>query len=677
MLIKKLFEKRLLFALIISFLTAIIFSVVSGFRYVYEGKDDYVMSMLIADGDSNSLFLNYFLTVSFVKIQSFFSTINVFGLSQQLNCFLSSIIIGYVFLSKYNNGFGVLLASAQSIIIFGTSIIMIQWTQTATIMCSAGLILLVHSFRFEERKRIKAIHICVSLALVIIGSFYRFTASLVCFAFFALYVFCFLLEEVMKAKGRDRFTHSLFITLKRNAVLLLAIVAVISASFGFWILSDNIKGNIQGNDEYVYYNNGRSKVTDYDVAPYEGNESFFNGIGILSKEDYNMMCKAHIDRDYYNAEKLNAVGDYSSEYYSVNNAVSKVEYALKKTIKQEYRTLLKLKEFLPVNMSNKAFLALVGIIAVLFIAFAVLFLVRARKQNILKFRKRLSLFSSIVLSLIWINFVVVFGVDSSNILFLPIMAFAVLTVYISNRYQHIFCYLFSIATITLYCYQKWFRFSFRVSCTFLLPSLFFLVLLFDSGNIRANLMDMMRNQGKKIKKGLFACAVAVSMLLTVSVESCVWSNLYIDNTVTCSNDKTDILSFFEEHPETLFVHKTSVYAYFDEAYYNPDLLPSFPDNTLNYAGWNIASAGYDRLLAEKGVTNLFEQMIDNEHMQFVLIENEDFDVAHMYEEYYNIHYAKNGKHIRIIQEKEFFCTGSCWGGKTVEQKIGLFSVVYD
>ena len=66
------------------------------------------------------------------------------------------------------------------------------------------------------------------------------------------------------------------------------------------------------------------RVADYETVPYQGNESFYNSVGIHSQAELSMFG---YDKESYNADTLNKIADCSEKI--VQDGDSKPVFAIK------------------------------------------------------------------------------------------------------------------------------------------------------------------------------------------------------------------------------------------------------------------------------------------------------------------------------------------------------------
>ena len=647
----------------ITFLIGIIVSFVSGFKFVYAGKDDYVMSLLLMEGDSHSLFLNWFLSFPLTKLQQFFPFINWFGLSQEINCFVSLVLLNFVILNKKVPVVSYVFSIVVSVIVFTTSVLVATWTHTTTVMCTAGIVLLLYALLVEKRIKYKRLQVIISIIWLLLESLYRFDATLVCFGFTAILVVCFFVCcFVYNKKNGNPIKLAAKASVKKYSQVAIALFCSFGVCLLFNVASAIINYSSDNYANYVDFNNGRVKVTDYKLAPYEGNEEFYKQNDVLSVEDFEMLKAHRIDKDVYTAQKLNAIGDYSSNIFTGTS--TRPVFAIKQNIKLINKKLISIKNALPFYVSKTVFyLSLIGCF-VLFVVLCVIILRFLFKSHFRSFNTIIRLLPSVCLSLLWILYFWLFEINSNTVLFILVAAFITITSFIGNRYYWTLCAVLSVTIMLLNCYQSCFRTSFRVTYTFIIPTFVFLIFSLSQSTIRKRISD----------KTSYSAFVAVGLLIaTIPVEIILWQTIFIPTTGVYSRGLED---YVRNNKSITYVHLTNINRKIDKNFSCPYKVPDVPNNSVNYGGWNISSSGYDRELNDKGIDVLFEDLINNNYMRLIL-ENDDnnSDIKNQYEVYYNNHYADNPSVIILEKEDEIEISSKYWDSSEDVSSLAIYRVI--
>ena len=614
------------------------------------------------EGDSHSLFLNWFLSFPLVKLQQSLPFVNWFGLSQEINCFVSLVFINYVIIKKKIPIVPYAFSIVVSVVVFTSSVLVATWTHTTTVMCTAGILLLLYAFLVEERLIYKRIQVVLSFLWIILGSLYRFDATLVCFGFTAILVTCYLIcHFVFIKKNGASIKFAAKSSLKKYSKVAIVLVCSFCVCLLFNVASTIINYSSDNYANYVDYNNGRVKVTDYKLAPYEGNEEFYKQNDVFSVEDYELLEAHSIDRDVYTAQKLNAIGDYSSNI--ITDGSARPIFAVKQNLKQINRKILSIKNALPFSLSKTVFyLSFIGgfvlLVIICFIALRVLY-----KKQIRLFYTVIRLLPPICLSLLWLLYFGLFNIDSNTVLFVIVAAYIIITSFMGNRYYWILCTAFSITIMMLNCYQSCFRTSFRVTYTFIIPTFIFLVFSFSRSIIKKRMVNT----------NLCSIFVGVGLLLVaIPIEIALWQTIFIPTTGVYNADLED---YVRENNSITFVHLTSINRELDKNFSCPYKVPDVPYNTMDYGGWNISSLGYDQELKRKGFDILFEDLINNNNMRLIIENEENIDVENLYEVYYNNHYTDSDSVINLEKEKEIEVSSKYWDSSEKSVSLAIYRVI--
>ena len=268
---------------------------------------------------------------------------------------------------------------------------------------------------------------------------------------------------------------------------------------------------------------------------------------------------------------------------------------------------------------------------------------------------------------IWVLFLKYYGIIFATIMFLPIGVFILLTVFFHNRYHYLFCLLMSAAIMGLYFYQNFARMRYRVSYTFLLPALAFLLLMYQRENMQV------RFRGRKVylkalylSFAVFGC-IAVSALCNVKLYQ---NNL---NHVNIGFDR-QVQDYVNEHPDQVFAHTYYLYPALDESFFNPLMTTQFPENTIPFGDWQMASAFYDKKLSDNGVEHLFAEFKNSDKLRLLIALSSSYDYVQMMETYLNKNYAEDGEQIRLVEEAVFTPQFSR-EGETYKKNFGVYKVI--
>ena len=429
-----------------------------------------------------------------------------------------------------------------------------------------------------------------------------------------------------------------------------AVFLSILVSFGLNYFSANICKTNPTFLEHYEYSYARANVSDYSISPYQGNEAFYNDVNI-SKNDLEFWKSYTIDKDYFNKDVLIAVGNYTSKSLYNNSrlrfAINKNLELAKASLKQNYRDLVKIKSKMHIPISNKAFLLVVLCLFVSICFVAIVLIRRAQKT-----RPRINIIYLLLVSFLisfWMLFFLIVRIDESNFLFIVVSALVVANIIINRFNDFWILALLSMCSVFLYLYQRCFRMFFRVSYTFLIPTIIFLFyLLFSSGRIK-------RLIGNSVVKSF----VAFSLIVISILFSCntFWYKHYIPSTKTYD---VTLRTYINNHPDCEYV-SIWIGSLVDPAYTNAVLTPTTLKNNTDFASWYKSSDYYDTIIHEKFSKPVLEEAINSNSIRFIIKNRNDSVVL---EQFYNEHYSSYGD-INLKQEDEIKVSGSLNDGTSL------------
>lgn len=619
------------------------------FSVIYSTNDDYIMSVLIQAGDDRNIFMNYFLTHLNVVMQDLLPFVNWFSLLQLIFSFAAVTAVNFVLMKKQKGIEGLIFSLFFDFLFVATVMVTIHWTQTTALMCGAGFVTLYYALMLEERKGIKVFQIIVAFFLTVFGSLYRLVAFELSALVFALMCLCFFIKEISVTLGGQRGFFKAFVkAFRRYLSLMICAVLIVCLALGAELLSSKIKNADPAYQGYVDYNYERSALNDYKVPDFEGNEDFYRSVGVESAEDLNIVMKLHTDKDFYNTGRLHSIAEYSK---SKGMGMTSASQLALRFIKGE------LSRRIPAEGKTAKMLVL-GIAGLLGLGVCIVLFI---------FRNKLKFLFPILLCAVWFFFLKFYGIKLETILFLPLGLVILLTVFFYNRYHFLFCSAMSFITMALYFYQNFSRIRYRVSFTFLLPAILYLLFSYSREHLQVRFTDV-----KTFLKVIYA---AVSIGASAAVV-CVANVTYLRSNYAHVNIGFDVCvqDYLDENDETFFACTYSMYPVLDRSFFYPLLVSDYPKNTVVYGDWQMSSAYYDNTLADNHIDKLFAQMKDSPDMRIVISLSSKFDFVAMYESYYNAHYAEEGEKIRLVEEAHFDPEYDNTK-ETYNKHIGVFKVV--
>ena len=661
--IKKLYQQKLICAILICFITGVLVSTLCGFHFGYYTNDDYNISFLVAQGEKCDLFLNYFLSSFLISLQGVFS-FNCFVVFQQILCTVALIAIVFVLINRIQGVLGYIISTITCIFVFVSDVLVVQFTQTPIISCAAGMVLLTYAGYHEQRKPARYVQSIISTIFIIVSSLIRFDSFKVCLVLIFVYVVC-IFFQLFRIKTKEIIKLKIVNIIKTSSLFLIVITISLTTSIGMFVTSNLIKENHDGYEQHLSYNSARSRIADYKTVSYDGNEEFYNSVGIHSQTELSMFG---YDKEAYNSEVLNKIADYSEQI--VQKGDSKPVFALKKTAKRFIRTLkdlygsmLSIKEKLHLPIGNKLFL----LTLVIMFSVILLLLLWVRRKSFQKshIKSKTSIFKSIYYLLIisvWIAFFMTARITDNNILFVPLFLIIVAAMFFDKNKNYIAYILFSLAPIGLYLYQYNFRISYRVTFTFLFPSIIYMLSLIELPKINKKRTD--------IVKALVYSLMIIGLIIPTAL--CLQ---YFYPQCTLSFDMK-LREYIDDNSDIVFIIGTPTNACVDKGYYNALLVPDIPKNEIMTA-WINSSDFFVKDLQDKQINNILLDSI-NSNKRIVIEENENNDLdtqKNNYEDFYNKHYFNGNNTIKLVLEKTFEYNTKSNNPERNIKKIGIYRVV--
>ena len=661
--IKKLYQQKLICAILICFITGVLVSTLCGFHFGYYTNDDYNISFLVAQGEKCDLFLNYFLSSFLISLQGVFS-FNCFVVFQQILCTVALIAIVFVLINRIQGVLGYIISTITCIFVFVSDVLVVQFTQTPIISCAAGMVLLTYAGYHEQRKPARYVQSIISTIFIIVSSLIRFDSFKVCLVLIFVYVVC-IFFQLFRIKTKEIIKLKIVNIIKTSSLFLIVITISLTTSIGMFVTSNLIKENHDGYEQHLSYNSARSRIADYKTVPYEGNEEFYNSVGIHSQTELSMFG---YDKEAYNSEVLNKIADYSEQI--VQKGDSKPVFALKKTAKRFIRTLkdlygsmLSIKEKLHLPIGNKLFL--LTLVIMFSVILLLLLWVRRKSFQNSHIKSKTSIFKVIYYLLIisvWIAFFMTARITDNNILFVPLFLIIVAAMFFDKNKNYIAYILFSLAPIGLYLYQYNFRISYRVTFTFLFPSIIYMLSLIELPKINKKRTD--------IVKALVYSLMIIGLIIPTAL--CLQ---YFYPQCTLSFDMK-LREYIDDNSDIVFIIGTPTNACVDKGYYNALLVPDIPKNEIMTA-WINSSDFFVKDLQDKQINNILLDSI-NSNKRIVIEENENNDLdtqKNNYEDFYNKHYFNGNNTIKLVLEKTFEYNTKSNNPERNIKKIGIYRVV--
>lgn len=671
--VKKVFSSNIVLAALIVIGVGLVLSIIGGFRYAYGTNDDYALSLLMNGGEERLFFISYYAGFFFSHLQQLFPAVNCYGISQVVLGAAALLAINYVFFSRLGKPLGAFISLVTDVLLYSISVMIVQFTQTTTLICAGGTLLLIHAHFTEQRKKPKIVQYIFAAFLIIVSSFYRFMSFRVVAVFSFILLFCMLIIELSRENKALGFFSRILEVLKRNWRFLVCFVLIFAVCFAGNFLSNTIKNSDPSYVAYSEGEKGRSLLTDYPLANYKENVDFYRENNVYSSQDIQMINRGQIDPYVMDSESSINIGEYSVKYLqkgksNLSYAVSETMEKLRAAMWQQYDNIIAFKQYIPIQMSYKAFV--IGFVLFwMLIAALLVFLWKLLRRKLgfapLIYGSVPLVIFKVLLAMLWLAFYIVYPFSLLNCMLLPVCGIILLTIRNSNWVHTISCWIFTLATMALYGYQVCFRLNFRSTYIFAVPAFLFLCFLFEFKN-----MEGLKNS-KPVVRGISAgIPVVLALVIAFNIMPMTWRSNFVSKTGVY---QTTIYDYITDHPDTTYAMVVPCAISVDPNYNNALLSSDMPENTIFYGSWNIYSNYNDKLLEEKGIENLFRDMINNDKICLVTKNKNDF--PKIIGTFLTNHYAQEGKKIKLEQITKINSVGNYWGGIKQNDPLVFYKVI--
>lgn len=280
-------HKNIIMAIAVNLFFLILFAALNGFKY--ELSDDWFFAVNIADGHYNYTFCNYFIQLLSGIVQNYIYPINAFMLLQLIFCFISMVVIVYIFLDVFETKTGLYFVALIETAFAINAYSLITFTKTAAILIIAGGLMIF--WAHCQKKNI--LYSFFGIVLAVLGSFYRFKIFYSVFVVFALFALVYIIHTMKKPSVLGFFESCKELLWSRFPIVLaLLLVAV-------FLFSNISKAIIYSDDEldfYREYNALRSSVVDFQLPSFNEYPEELTELKI-SKNDLKLLKKWYLDKE--------------------------------------------------------------------------------------------------------------------------------------------------------------------------------------------------------------------------------------------------------------------------------------------------------------------------------------------------------------------------------------------
>lgn len=631
-LLKFIATHKFLSSLILCLIFFLIYLPLNGF-HIYTGGDDPGIVRLISNGEIGIGFVGYFFAWFVSIIQPVFYRINLnfYYILHEIICFISLGLINYFILCRLPVKKGLFLSIVFDIVFFSFFIITIQFTMTAAVCATAGILSMIYGCIYEERKRYKRLQFFGGAFLALLGSQVRFNPFVSLCAVTAAFAFGAFLSDIIKNKKDLGFKNSFIKTFKSFIKPAVAIILTAVIIFGANMLSESMKYTDPNYEDFLGYNESLSKVNDYRSANFFANKDFYRSIDIKSFTEINILKRWCVDDDFFTKEKLDAISSYSAEH-AYDGAGSKSSLKVLMT---------RIGEGLSDHVKSGLIILDVFIaIAVLFTLWILFFV--SRKKFYIVFP--IVLFASMWGILLLTTGGLTASADNCNLLILPISIFTIYVAVFYNKYQQIITFFLSLAVIALYIYLYLSRIHFTASLCFYLPAYAFMLFSLNEEN---------RKEINFKKHPMLLKRIAAAALVITAISS--GALLFMKVTyVEYPEEYEKVQKYIKSHKDNTFL-KDGIYR--DKSNFNALVESDEPKNIISFGGWDKHSKTYKNSLKSRGINHLFKDAVDSDIIVVLFNYSRKPDVLNGkvgdFQIYYNDHYAPKGKVISLKKIKDF------------------------
>lgn len=610
-------------SLIFCALFFLIHLILNGF-IISSPNDDFCVFKVIYNGNTAVTCLGFFYTSLCVFLQPIFGVINVYMTLQELICLISFAAINYVFTAKLGAKRGLFYSAVLNILFMSCGLMMILFSFSAIIASVAGLVCVLYGSCYEKRNLFKTIQIVTGIILLFFGSEFRTQPYMVCCAFAVVFFGGFVVSQIIKTIKTAGLKSSFKDTIRKYLFTGIMLAAALISTFALNTASEALKYTDKNYAELADYNNAYAAVSDTATPYWYYNPEGFNNAGIKSKSELQVFKTWFVDDDFLTLDKLRQITESYKEDNLVKNGI--LDYII-----SPYAAL-----------SSKMFESGLFILyfLVLIVAVFAAFIVSVMKPSLRGYILRIGL-----TAFLWSFCFMISDVFAEEcIMLLPLIILSLMISWRYNSIQAIITIPLIAFFLVLYSYLVGYRLLLHTVFSVVFPTFVFLVYSMSGDN------RIKFNKGIKLGK-VFVLTLSLA-LAALSVAGCI---NYIPNkdAKKALEDNRILEQYIDDNPDKVFLINQMT---LEQPYYNPFILPKEHLNTADYGLWLKKAEYYKNTYKRNGINHLFKDAIDSNKYIVVYEEtisndkSKNINIANL-EEYYNNHYATNGRKIVIQNEK--------------------------
>jgi len=292
-------------------------------RMSYETNDDYAIASRIAAGYPYVGFVNYFLCKPLILIQKLIPSVNCFVIFLIAASFVSFTCVLYTIFSAGNDRMVRIAAAAMTVLFAFDHYSAIQFTKTAALVMTAGMLMLVDCVTNKK----KAPGYIVAVLLIYLGACIRVDALLGAAGFAGIYGIVWLIQN------RSRLKEDGYFTMPRIALYVL-LVALVCGAYELDQYSCRINVSteqLRYAEDYSLY---RSNIVDFPTYEYyEDNVAAYDAIGISENDIYLI---DHWFFDYEGAASMENLRNIDSIKRNDDSTATVLVKSVKKCLRRIY-----------------------------------------------------------------------------------------------------------------------------------------------------------------------------------------------------------------------------------------------------------------------------------------------------------------------------------------------------
>ena len=294
----------------------------------YETNDDFAIAQQLSDGYPYVGFVNYFLCRFLIAIQGLSPNGNIFVLAQIFFSFVALTVILKVFISRSDRPIEIMLSGVICLIFSFDHYSSVQFTKTAALIMTSGLLVLADNHTNERKKSAYA----AGFFLFFLGVAFRQKGMFPALSFAAGFILIWLILN-----RKERLTEGRAVK-EVTLIILCAIVSVVP--YGLDKLSDGINSGTAELKNAREYQAQRVLVTDYPLLKYyEQSEAEYESIGI-DENDLTMINRWIFDYDgAASIDNLRAINAINEKYVKSSRSIVK---SAKKAIRSSFYSLMEI-----------------------------------------------------------------------------------------------------------------------------------------------------------------------------------------------------------------------------------------------------------------------------------------------------------------------------------------------